>query len=95
MFLKSIPDEKIVVGFKDFIRITSTFFVTMLAWVFFRSDSVLDAMGYLNKIFSVSLFSSPVGINSNISRTFVFIGLMIVVEWFQRQSNRVRKRRLK
>ncbi len=86
MFLKSIPDEKIVVGFKDFIRITSTFFVTMLAWVFFRSDSVLDAMGYLNKIFSVSLFSSPVGINSTISRTFVFIGLMIVVEWFQRNK---------
>lgn len=84
LFLKGIPDQKILVSFKDFIRIVSTFLVTMLAWVFFRSESIVDAFGYLNEIFSVSLFSSPTGINSKILRTFAFIGLMMVVEWFQR-----------
>ena len=36
-----------------------TFFAVMIAWVFFRSDSITDAFLYLKKIFSNNLLLSP------------------------------------
>ena len=44
---------------KKIIQTGTTFFTVMIAWVFFRSDSITDAFLYLKKIFSNDLLLSP------------------------------------
>ena len=70
----------------------STFGLTILAWVFFRADSVDHAIKYLSRIFSPALFKSPIkdlwAINTgnHIILLTVSIFLFVLVEWLQREK---------
>ena len=74
-------------GKKGFLRsllnIGSTFFVVVLAWIFFRSQTITDAFQYLKSIFSKSLFSMPY-----VSRLSLLVVYM-VLEWFQRDREHI------
>ena len=67
---------------RDALSICITFGLTLLAWIFFRSDSVQDAFYYISLIFSSSILTVP---NiANLSGAMVaaaFIGVLIFVEW--------------
>src|SRR5690606_10503054 len=69
-------------SFRDALSICITFGLTLLAWIFFRSDSVQDAFYYISLIFSSSILTVP---NiANLSGAMVaaaFIGVLIFVEW--------------
>ena len=61
----------------------STFGLTLIAWIFFRSESVGDATAYLSQMFSPSLFSYP----EIIPRTTVILVLIFIfMEWLQRSK---------
>jgi D-alanyl-lipoteichoic acid acyltransferase DltB (MBOAT superfamily) len=70
-------------SFKDFYNICVTFFLTTLAWVFFRAKSVNHAFNYLDGIFSESLFSIP---NSIPKVELILIVLFVLIEWFGRTN---------
>jgi hypothetical protein len=62
---------------------TITFMLTVLAWVFFRAESVPHAFSYLSGIFSTSLFVVPAVFPKTI------IGLVVVfifIEWLGREN---------
>ena len=62
--------------------IVSTFTVLTLARVFFRSDSVNQALAILSKIFSISLFEKPL-----VSRLMlVLLALYMLLEWLQKDK---------
>jgi len=65
----------------------ATFGLTLLAWVFFRADSVGHAMRYLSEIFSKSFFSMPSFAGS---KSALVVVLMIVfflfIEWNGRED---------
>jgi alginate O-acetyltransferase complex protein AlgI len=65
----------------DTLRIASTFALTVFAWIFFRAKNVTEAISYISQIFSKSLFHKPQFIPYS---TFLFIAILVVVEWFQR-----------
>ena len=44
---------------REFFMMLSTFFLTVFAWIFFRSASLSDAFSFIKGIFSSSLFSIP------------------------------------
>ncbi|GAA4282091.1 MBOAT family O-acyltransferase [Gaetbulibacter aestuarii] len=67
---------------KVVIQIGTTFFLTIIAWVFFRAANVVEALQYLHKMFSKSLMSIPL-IDL---KPLVFILFLVVVEWFQRHK---------
>jgi len=67
----------------DFIKIIYTFFLTTIAWVFFRSATVNDAFSYLREMFSLSLFSQP---DIFPVEVIVLIIILLVVEWLQRDK---------
>ena len=60
-----------------------TFLITLIAWVFFRANTVVHAFTYLKDMFSWSLFSVP-EIFPNYIMYLVF-GFLIV-EWFGRHG---------
>ncbi len=68
---------------KEFSSIFITFLLTVLAWVYFRSDNIFMANSYIMKIFSKSFFTIP---DRYSIPTIVLILIFISIEWFGRRS---------
>jgi alginate O-acetyltransferase complex protein AlgI len=68
---------------KEFIDITFTFLLTVLAWVFFRANNVSHAFNYLKGIASKSIFTFP---EVRPSYLIVLILFFISIEWVGRRS---------
>lgn len=68
---------------KELLQMGATFGLTVIAWVFFRSDNVSMAIDYLSRIAKMSLFTLP-----EIRPTYLLFSLLIflVVEWAGRRN---------
>lgn len=65
----------IVAYIKDLGQVIFTFFVVTVAWVFFRADSITDAVGYLKGINSFKIDASSFIMYSDILLIFTLIAL--------------------
>lgn len=80
--LDTVAEGRIFPGIRDTLGILSTFALTLIAWVFFRAQSLGEAFQYLGGIITPSIFSAP-----NIAspgRLYQMLGLVAVfflVEW--------------
>jgi alginate O-acetyltransferase complex protein AlgI len=79
----TVAEGRVYASMKEILQIGITFFLTLVAWVFFRADSVTEAFGYLNGMFSVSLFSLP---EIRPVSILVLLALFIMIEWLQREK---------
>ena len=74
------------------VRVGLTFFLTLLAWVFFRAETAGKAFAYIDAILSPSLLSNPTGPLRDIgmlSQSFfavVSIAALLALEWIQRHK---------
>jgi D-alanyl-lipoteichoic acid acyltransferase DltB (MBOAT superfamily) len=66
---------------EDALRIGATFGLTLVAWVFFRAESIGDAVSYLGLIVS----GNPGGQVRFATNAFVLSGVMLAWEWVQRE----------
>ena len=73
---------QILVTFKEAVQISTTFLLTILAWVFFRAATITDALSYIYSMLSKSLFTLP----TVDVKPLAFIGLLVLVEWLQRHN---------
>lgn len=78
-----VAEGKFIFSIKEFLQMTLTFLLTVLAWVFFRSETVADAFNYLSIIFSKTLFVKPTVLPMDF---IMIVVLFVVVEWFSRQK---------
>ena len=76
-------EGRLLPSLKEIFQIGTTFFITLIAWVFFRSKSIYHAASYINGIFSKSLFSFP---EINSKKLIFGIILFISAEWIQRDK---------
>jgi D-alanyl-lipoteichoic acid acyltransferase DltB (MBOAT superfamily) len=86
-FKKETPfsSERMLPTFGQLIRIGATFFVVVIAWIFFRSETISMAFQYIGRIFSPSLFSKPEIPMSGVLYLFLFM----VFEWIQRSREHI------
>ena len=89
--MDSIASGNILPSFKEASRILTTFALTVLAWIFFRAESLSHAFDYLNGIFSKSLFTMPQGndfLGTQIHPFILFTLLVvfILIEWIGREG---------
>ena len=82
--VNTVAEGKYIPGFRDIINLGITFFITVIAWVFFRADNLTHAFLFLNGIFSKSLFSFPELFPVT---TVVLIVIFVIVEWLQREKD--------
>ena len=75
-----VAEGKWFPSLKELFQMGSTFFFTMIAWVFFRSENISNAFNYLFKIIT------QIGIPSTNIGGFIFIILFVFVEWFNRKD---------
>jgi alginate O-acetyltransferase complex protein AlgI len=79
----TVAENAIFPNAKEIIQISITFFLTVIAWVFFRSETVTDALLYLSEMLSLSLFSYPEVFPK---KTILFIAIFVLTEWIQRNK---------
>ena len=67
----------------ELFQILFTFSLTVLAWIFFRSENIASALHFISKIFSKSLFVTP---SVKPYFLFIFIAVFIIIEWVGREQ---------
>jgi len=77
--------QKLIPSLKELFQIGTTFFLTIIAWIFFRSSSIGDGFNYLHNMFSNSLFSTP-NLSTEENQVFIFIGFLLLIEWVHREK---------
>lgn len=81
--LNIVAEGRLLPSVREFLQITSTFFLTVIAWIFFRADNVGMAYDYISEIFSMSIFSVPQILPKKLIATLF---LFYFVEWIQRDK---------
>ena len=71
-----VAEGKWFPSLKELFQMGSTFFFTMIGWVFFRSESISEAFTYLSSmIFNFNM------INSN-SKELLYVLIIILMDWY-------------
>nr|WP_321234807.1 MBOAT family O-acyltransferase [uncultured Psychroserpens sp.] len=71
--------------FKDAISMLITFTLTVFAWIFFRADTVSDAVGYISNIFNASIFNQPDLVQHGYY-TLILVLVFTIIEWIGREG---------
>ena len=77
-----VAENKTIIGFKELFQVILTFGLTTMAWIFFRAPNITYAIDYISKIFNKSAFHAP----QVTLKPFVFIIILIIIEWLQRDK---------
>ncbi|PQV47281.1 D-alanyl-lipoteichoic acid acyltransferase DltB (MBOAT superfamily) [Jejuia pallidilutea] len=81
--LNVVAQNSVLPSIKELFNIFVTFSLTVIAWVFFRAETIAHAFSYLKELFTASLFSIPIIRPSNI---LVLIVFFIIIEWLGRRQ---------
>ena len=85
--LNVVANGKLLPSIKELIAILTTFTATVLAWVFFRAESVTEAIKYIYNIFSASFFTRPAFFDEEkMLLTLGFILMLLIIEWIGRSA---------
>lgn len=86
--LEIVSKGRLFPNFKESIQILITFALTVFAWIFFRSENISQAFGYVCGIFPQSFFEIPKFQEMDQARTtLILILFFMLAEWFGRESN--------
>jgi len=82
-----VAEKRKLPTIKEFFQMTFTFSLCLLAWIFFRAESLDHAFNILSRIFSPSVFEyarldNPVKILTTVGLVVFFI----IAEWFGRKD---------
>jgi len=78
-----IASGDLLPSFVDVTKISFTFLLTVIAWIFFRSPDLAYAFSYIGEIFSASIFTLPELRPINL---IVLIVLFMMLEWVGREQ---------
>ncbi len=85
--LEVIAKDSILPSFKELYQMLKTFLLAVLAWIFFRAESVTVAFAYIGKIFSPSFLTVPDFKNRHVAFVvLLLIGFFLVIEWMGREN---------
>jgi alginate O-acetyltransferase complex protein AlgI len=80
-----VAGTKTLPSIKELFQIGITFLLTVLAWVFFRAESILMALSFLEGIITHGLFKIPAfSGRMGAATTVLFIFILLTFEWVNR-----------
>lgn len=83
-YLNDVAHTRILPSFKEFLLILKTFVLAVIAWIFFRAETIHQAVQILGDIFSTSFFSMP---TIKPIKVLGLIAFMIGIEWLFRKED--------
>lgn len=84
--LDTVAKGKYFPSFKEFLAITTTFSLTVFAWIFFRAENIGYALSYISTIFSKSFFTIPKFLPWYLIFTII---IFLLIEWIGRENQHV------
>ena len=86
-YLNIVAEDRTFPNFREFFSMSITFLFTIFAWIFFRSDTITQAISIFRKIFSKSFLKIPnfEGIGLSIP-LFATILVFLLIEWKGRRE---------
>ncbi len=82
----TVAQGKYLPTLKEFFQMGITFSLTVLAWIFFRANSLEQALSIFTKIFFKSLISIPQALRAGVKQGVLFLIIFTIVEWFGRNN---------
>jgi alginate O-acetyltransferase complex protein AlgI len=88
--LDTVAHGRLFPSAKEFFSILVTFALTVFAWIFFRSDTLIDAIHYISGIFkspgSWFILSTYRNLVENYKSIIFLLMVFIVIEWLGREN---------
>lgn len=81
--LDIVAASRYLPNLKEFLQILITFFLTVMAWIFFRAENLAHAFQYIKGMANNSLFRIP---SIRPTDLFALILLFMVIEWIGRKQ---------
>ena len=81
-----VAAERVLPTLKEAGQMLLTFFLVVIGWIIFRSDSIGQAWAIVRGIFSPGLFSVPM-LYVGTKKSLLFCVLMLLIEWFTRKKD--------
>lgn len=81
--IETVAQGKYFPSPKEFFMMAGTFALTVLAWIFFRSENLHHAFGFIKGMLNASLFSIPTIRPLNL---FLLLFIFIICEWLSREK---------
>ncbi|WP_179319867.1 MBOAT family O-acyltransferase [Winogradskyella helgolandensis] len=78
-----VAQGKYLPSLRELWQMSITFFITLIAWVFFRADNVTHAFLYLKSMFTSTIFSKADVFSNSL---FALLAFFICVEWLGRSG---------
>ncbi len=85
-YTNQVAEGRVLPTLKEAGQMLLTFFLAVIGWIIFRAESIGQAWEYVCGICERSLFSKPILIDVAL-HTSLFIGLMLIAEWIQREKS--------
>ena len=85
--LNQVATNTVLPSIKEVIQMLITFFIVTVAWIFFRADTVRIAWQYCERLFTQGTVSvSYLNIERYTIEMLGLIGVLVLFEWFHRES---------
>ena len=81
--MTTVAAGKYLPSAREFFNMLKTFILTVFAWIFFRSESVSEAIKFTAKIFTTSSFTIPTILPIPL---FILLGAFLIIEWLGREQ---------
>jgi D-alanyl-lipoteichoic acid acyltransferase DltB (MBOAT superfamily) len=79
----TVAENRLLPSFRELFSMLLTFALTLIAWIFFRAESMTHAFEIIAEIFSPGIFTMPQFL---FGKEILLIGLLVLVEWLQRNK---------
>jgi len=86
-YTNTVAENRFLPSIKELFQMLLTFGLVVIGWVFFRAETIGEAVEYLGGIFNKNLLSVPLLIDRvfHISM-FINLVILIIAEWLQRNK---------
>ena len=84
-YTNQVADGHLLPTLREALQMLVTFTLVVFGWIIFRSQSIAEAWNFIAHSISLSIFSMPMVIGG-LKRTIFFIGILLIVEWLNRNK---------
>lgn len=89
--METVAQGKLFPNFRELSGMIITFSLTVIAWIFFRAETVGKAVTYIKNIFTKGLFKAPdekafLGITTHPLLAIILIAVFMMIEWLGREQ---------
>lgn len=82
-----VAGSRSIFSLKELFQMLFTFVLVIFGWIFFRAESMGQAVSYITGLFNKSIFSMPLLLNKKeFAISFCFISVLLIFEWVNRNN---------